>query len=75
MVAGAGVEGDVRRRVGLVLLVVDVEPNSPDLDAPEKVDREQVRLLTVRPYPAVRTCWSQANRKGSLTASTYPSRH
>jgi hypothetical protein len=34
----AGVEDDVCRCVGLILLVVDVEPNSPDFHAAEKVN-------------------------------------
>lgn len=49
MLTGAGIEGDVGGRVGFVLLVVNKKADGPDFNTTEKVDGEQVRLLTVRP--------------------------
>jgi hypothetical protein len=47
VVTGAGVEGDVSRSVGLVLLVVNEEANGTNLNSAQKVDGKKMWLLTV----------------------------
>lgn len=67
------IEDNVGGRVRLILGVVDVESDSANLNAADKVNRKQVRLLAIRPRVLVSIVEVRKIEQG-LTASIYPSR-